>query len=184
MKINFKLNREFGILFSIFFLVISMFGCESDKKEDKSSKEKIKTEPTPQFVGVVPVQDSVLVKPRKTSDGGFSYYPADPLFTLFVEDLKKWVETKNTTKISEFTYFPVACSLGGKPKDVHSPKDYARLFNEIFNAKVKKALNNTSQAENNFRNQYGYQIGTGEIWCAKFRNNKNEILYKITTINN
>lgn len=180
--------KKFCYLFIVSILSLYSISCSSDKSEKggekKLTQEELKSINKPAFQGIVPVQDSVLLKPRKTNEGGFSYYPEDTLFRFFVEDLKKYVENDAIDRVSECIFFPVACSLSGKPKDIHEERDFKRHYPEIFNAKIKKSIQSINNAEKNFRNQYGYQIGNGELWCAKFRNNKNEIFYRITTINN
>ena len=180
--------KKYCFIFIASILAIYFVSCTSEKDESKSTKSnspgELNSINKPVFQGIVPVQDSALLKPRKTNEGGFSYYPEDTLFSFFAEDLKRFVENDAIDRVSGCIFFPLACSLSGKPKDIHEEQDFKRHYPEIFNAKIKKAIQSLSNAHKNFRNQYGYQIGNGELWCAKFRNDKNEYFYKITTINN
>ena len=93
---------------------------------------------------------------------------------IFIKFLRNWVEQGNKDSIASHIKYP----LNSK---IHTPSDFLRQYEEVFNAKVIHALNqqNLSQI---FRNQQGAMIGNGELWIRNISPGLTDD-FKIVSIN-
>lgn len=172
-----------------FFMILLMglisVSCSSDKKTSNSPKsDSTQKDTLLPFTGYMPVEDKLLKEPRMSNSGEISFYPEDPQFELFTENLKKWLKDDNRKKVVEHIYFPITFYENNKKvTDVHSPEEFTALYIKFWTAQARKVVYETKNARKSYRDEIGYKLGTGEIWINKFRNDKNEIKYLITNIN-
>jgi hypothetical protein len=173
-----------AILLILFIGLISV-SCSSDRKTaEKSINDTTKKDTLLPFSGYMPVDDKLLKEPRMSNSGEISFYPEDPEFELFIENLKKWLKEDNRKKVIQHIYFPITLYENNKKvTDVHSPEEFTALYIKFWTALARKVVYDTQNARNCYRDELGYKLGTGEIWINKFRNDKNEIKYLITNIN-
>ena len=171
----------------IFFGAGFLYSCNSGKNDQKSTNTPTEQQADTtvlRFKGFAPVEDQLLKEPRKSNSGDISFYPEDPKFEMFVNDLKKWLSDSDKKQVAHHVFYPITLfQANRKVQDVHSAEEFIAFYSKFWTQKAKNIVLETQNAKNVYRDEFGYRLGTGEIWINKFKDDQQNIKYLITNIN-
>lgn len=122
-------------------------------------------------------EDSILEDGTKPLPWGVSGINDQNQLKVFIKILRLWVEAGNKDSIAAHIIYPLS-----NKRSITSPSIFLKNYDLIFNAKVKKALQNQKLPQI-YRDHNGARIGSGEIWIKNISKELTDV-FKIVSINN
>jgi hypothetical protein len=100
-----------------------------------------------------------------------------PKAMAFFEKLRAAVERNDRKAVAEMVHFPLR--VNGKYR-VANRKEFLRLYDRVFDAKVREAINQ-QRSECIFGNWQGFMAGRGDVWFEYRLKDPN---FKVIAVNN
>ncbi len=165
----------------IIILCVSIFACKSHNRANKKQQDSIKTtlqKITKTDSAKSPKSATIDIKilneaiPRNKGKFDVAGFENDTDAYIFIRKIRAYVNDKY--KLAELISYPIYATINKKRTKIVDEKFFIDNYKQIFNKKVKNAVNNLNY-NNLFANYQGVMIKDGEIWIS-IVNNKTKII--------
>ncbi|CAH2212067.1 hypothetical protein [Tepidibacter aestuarii] len=168
------MNKIISIILISICSISFLVGCDKEKKSDLDiSKDDV-------VISESTDNESLNDDPYKDN----RYYVGgidDPAkFEKIFNEVKKIVSEDDKNKISEYVIYPLRVNHDKSSREINTPDEFTKNYDNIFTKEVKEALLN-QDVKDTFVNYQGVMVGNGEIW---FGSSEDLSKYGIIAINN